>query len=267
MPNWFGLFLGLILTLASGAAMAQQPWTVVLTKKQAKALAELSGEPDVTAFAISPDGAWGRSWGYDSAENAGARAVNFCQSELRPGKRDCFLFELAGKRMVPEVVETRKVSKVYRPVNGRQAAALFGRVDFDFAGNVPAAAAQHQTALSSPAGLREDKALRKALENRSIMSLKAKGFAVVFEDVYAEQIAMGSGGLLKTYFDSWTVTSEGLVCMFDGYWASTGKPRGTVCLILHDATDGAVTMAWGNKPNARQKMQLIAGDARFATAR
>jgi len=259
--------LGVVLMLVSGAAMAQDQWTVALTKKQAKALAELASEPDVTAFAISPDGAWGRSWGVNNAENAGARALNFCQGELRPGKRDCILYAVAGKRVAPQVVETRKVSKVYRPVNGRQAAALFGRVDFDFQGNVGAAKAQIATSPQSPADLREDKALRSVLKNRSIMSPKPKGYAVIFEDVYAEQIAMANSGVLKTYFDSWTVTAEGLVCMFGGRWASSGKSRGTVCLVLHDATDGAVTMAWGTKPGARQKMQLIAGDVRFATAR
>jgi len=246
---------------------AQEAWTVTLTAKQAKALAEIAVEDDVTAFAISPDGAWGRSWGVNNAKNAGARAMNFCQSELRPGRRDCILYEVAGKRVAPAVVQTRKVSVVYKPLNGRKAVEVFGRVDFDFQGDNKAARALIKSGPQRRGDLSEDKRLRGILQGRSIMSPKTKGFAVTFEEVYAEQQAASNSGILKAYYDSWTVTSEGLVCMFDGYWATSGKPIGTRCLILNSAEDGLVRMAWGSRPGTSQKMQLIAGDARFATAK
>lgn len=246
---------------------AQEAWTVQLTAKQAKALAEIAVEDDVTAFAISPDGAWGRSWGVNNAENAAARAMNYCQGELRPGRRDCILYEVAGRRVAPEVVQTRKVSKVYTPLNGRKAAELFGRVDFDFQGDNKAARALIRANPQRPGDLTEDARLRTILQGRSIMSPKAKGYAVTFEQVIAEQSADTNSGIIKTYYDSWTVTPEGLVCMFGGRFASTGKPAGTKCLILNSASDGVIKMAWGIRPGTSQKMQLIAGDARFATAK
>lgn len=249
------------------AVAAQESWAVQLTVKQAKALAEIAGQPDVTAFAISPDGAWGRSWGVDTPENAAARAMNYCQAELRPGRRDCVLYEVAGRRVAPEVVATRKVSNIYKPVNGRKAAEVFGRVDFDFQGNNQEARAAMATQPMRRGDLPEDARLRVALVGRSIVSPKAKGHAIVFEDKFAEQIAMSNSGLLKVYYDSWTVTPDGLVCLFGGRQASTGAARDTNCLILNSASDGLIRMAWGSRPGTAQKMQLIAGDARYATAK
>lgn len=265
MRYGFGWILGAMLW--AGAAVAQGQWTVTLTKNQAKALAELAAEPNVTAFAISPDGAWGRSWGVNNAENAGARALNYCQGELRKGKRDCILYEVAGKRVAPQVVQTRQVTKVYRPVNGRQAAAMFGLIDFDFQGNPGVARAQVDSVVKQQASLRGDKRLRDILRGRSILSPKAKGFGVTFEDTYAEQYAMADSGILKTIYDSWTVTAEGVICMYGGRVASNGNPVGTRCVILNSASDGVVSFSWGHRPGSKQKMNLIAGDARFATAR
>ena len=261
------MLVSLGLWLAPVVGAAQESWTVQLTKKQATALAEMAGKESVTAFAISPDGAWGRSWGVNNAENAAARALNYCQAELRPKKRDCFVYEVAGKRVAPAVVQTRRVSIVYKPLNGRTAAKLFGRVAFDFQGNSAAAQAQIATAPKRRGDLKEDAGLRAKLVGRSIMSLNPKGFAVTFEETFAEHSAMANSGILKIFYDSWTVTPEGLVCMFDGFWPSSGKPVGTRCLILNSAAQGLANMSWGDRPKTSQKMQLIAGDARFATAR
>jgi hypothetical protein len=261
-----GILVSLIALVAAPVAVAQDMWTVALTARQATALAGIAGQDDVTAFAISPDGAWGRAWGVNTAENAGARAMNYCQAQLRPGKRDCVLYEVAGRRVAAAVVQTRKVSKVYKPLNGRTAAEVFGRVTFDFKGNNTAARAQLATAPQRRGALPEDATLRAVLTDRSLMSVKTKGYALTFEDKIAEHSAEGQSGMLKAVYSSWTVTPEGLVCLFDGYW-STGKPLGTRCLILNSAAKGLVDMSWGYRPKTSQKMQLIAGDARFAMAK
>ena len=259
--------LAMFLGVLPAAVLAQEMWTVQLTSRQAAALAEIDQNDKVTAFAISPDGAWGRAWGVNTTENAAARAMNYCQGQLRPRKRDCVLYQVAGQRVAPEAVQTRRVSKVYKPLNGRTAAEVFGRVEFEFQGNPAAAQAQVATAPTRRGQLAEDASLRAVLQGRSIMSIKAKGFAVTFEDTFAEQSAASQSGILKVYFDSWTVTPDGLVCMFGGYWESSGQPVGTKCLILNSASKGLVDMSWDQSPNSSQKMQLIAGDARFAKAK
>jgi hypothetical protein len=266
MSGFLRGLLAIVAILLPMGSVAQEAWTVQMTSRQAKALAELAQHDDFTAFAISPDGAWGRAWGVNTAENAAARAMNYCQAELRPGKRDCILYAVAGRRIMPEIVQTRKVSKVYKPLNGRVAAEVFGRVAFDFQGDSAVAQAQYNSGPKRRGDLPEDAVLRAILLNRSLMSVKSKGFATTFEADIAEQSAQGQSGMLKAVFSSWAVTSDGLVCMFDGYW-STGKPIGTRCLILNSAAKGAVDMSWAFRPLTSQKMQLIAGDARFATAK
>lgn len=247
--------------------MAQNAWTVTLTAKQEQARAEMVQEEQVTAFAISPDGAWGRSWGFDDAALAAERSLAFCRAELRPRKRDCLVYEVGGKRVAPATVQTRKVSVVYKSFDGRKAASVFGRAPYDFAGNRSGALAQLATAPTRRGTLPEDKALRAALTNRTIMTTQSKGFALWFEGTRAEHAVSTSGGVLTVLFDSWTVTPEGLMCMFDGHWEGTGKPVGTRCVLLNAMGDGLVDLSWDQTPNATRKAQLIAGDARFAAVK
>ncbi|MEO9683302.1 MAG: hypothetical protein ABJF86_17625 [Tateyamaria sp.] len=257
---------GLCACLLASAGTAQEAWTVQLTSKQAKAHAEQAGRKAVTAFAISPDGAWGRSHGFQDADQAAKRAMSFCQGELRPRKRDCILFEVAGKRAAPQVVQTRKVSTVYQPLNGRKAAFVFGRAALDFRGNKDGAMAQLATAPTQPSALAQDKKLRAGLTNRTIMTTQAKGFGLWLGDVYAEHLVSTNNGVLVVGFDSWAVTAQGLLCMFNGFWDS-GKPVGTKCVLLNSIGNGLVDLSWDGSPNASRKGQLIAGDARFSAAK
>lgn len=262
-----GLFVLISVLSMATAGVGQEAWTVTLTSKQSKQLAGLAAEDSITAFAISPDGPWGRSWGYDSKAQAELNAMRYCRENLRRRDRDCLIYQSDGQRVVPDVVQTRRVSEVYKPLNGRKAASVFGRVAFSFQGDAGAARAQLATAPTRRADLTEDRALRKVLTGRTLMTTKAKGFAVTFEDVWAEHSASANSGIITVFFDSWTVTSSGLVCMFDGYWESTRKPVGTRCMVLNAAGNGLVDMSWDNRPNASVKGQLIAGDARFAAVK
>lgn len=257
---------GLCVCLLASAGTAQEAWKVQLTSKQAKAHAELAGQSGITAFAISPDGAWGRSYGFKDADLAAKRALSFCHSELRPRKRDCLLFEVAGKRVAPQTVQTRQVSAVYKPLNGRKAAAVIGRAALDFRGNKAGAMAQLATAPKGAGDLVQDKLLRAGLKNRTLMTTQAKGFAIWLGDTYAEHLASANSGVLSVEFDSWVVTSEGLLCMFNGFWDS-GKPLGTKCALLNSIGNGLVDLSWDGSPNASRKGQLIAGDARFGAAK
>ncbi|WP_415922077.1 hypothetical protein [Tateyamaria sp. SN6-1] len=242
--------------LAASRAHAQQGTALGLTRDQAAARAEMAGEPHPHAFAVSPDGAWGRSWGADSAATAAKRALGFCRRELRRGKTDCILFSQDGVRVAPETVTPRKVRDVYKPLNGRKAAAVIGRVPFDFAGAPDAA----RTQLAAGGALVGDPGLRRALEGRSIMTTATKGFGIWLGRDYAEHMGSANSGVLSTVFDSWTVTSEGLVCMYGGRWRSSGQPVGTKCFILGAMRQGQGAIYWDGSPNAARKAQVIAGD-------
>ncbi|MEL6452860.1 MAG: hypothetical protein AAFQ19_16525 [Pseudomonadota bacterium] len=263
---WKGIVVLVALALAAPGA-AQERWTVALTDKQAQALAEIAGEREVSAFAISPDGAWGRSWGYANKSLAGDWALAYCRAELRPRRRDCILYELDGARVAPATVAVPTVREVYKPLNGRKAAAVIGRVDYDFAGNKAAALAQLASGPARAADLRGDPALRQALVGRSIMATSAKAFAHVFEETRAAFWVPSNSGILMQSYDSWAVTAEGLVCMFNGRYASTGKPVATRCMILNKISNGLVDLSWSGSPNATRKGQLIAGDVRRAAVR
>ncbi|MEM6373859.1 MAG: hypothetical protein AAF727_13915 [Pseudomonadota bacterium] len=253
--------------LCAPLAHAQEAWSVVLTKKQAEAFAEAEKRQPGTAFAVSPDGAWGWSTGFSSAELAGKRAVQFCRAFLRKRKRDCALYAVNGQRVAPATVQLRRVADVYVPLNGRKAGAILGRAAFQFQGNRAAARAQLAAAPATRAQMREDSALRGALIGRTIMTTQTRGFAVTLEEQSADHAAGTQNGIIKRRFDSWGVTPEGLLCMFNGRWDGTGAPVGRVCLILNAIGNGLVDLSWDQTPNASRKGQLIAGDARYAAVK
>lgn len=258
----FALGCGLALAMALGVAPAAmaEGWTVALTKKQAKALGEISGKSSHVAFAISPDGSWGRSWGKPSAAIARESALSFCRAYLSRGKRDCLIYMVNGKRVAPAVVNTRPVAEVYKPLNGRRAASVFGRSDFNFTGNLAAARAQLAAGMADPGALRQDDGLRAKLAGRTLMNTSSKGWAVWLGKQRAAHLAQANSGVLTTEYESWRVTSDGLLCM-------RGASVKTRCILLGPAKAGALKIYWSFTPKAGRKAQLIAGDARGGAVR
>lgn len=263
----------LVLLIASfvgpqGYARADS-WTVQLTRSQAKNFAETQAAAKSNwAFAISPDGGWGRSWEYATAEGARTRAMQECRLRLRKDKRDCALFAENGKRLMPAVIETRRVSKVYKPVNGRSAAAVIGLAPMSFRGNPQAAKAQvaaiNEGSLNV-ANLPGDRALMTMLRDRSLATTSGFESVVYFGRPQAQRLIESNSGLLSIRFTGWRATREGAVCMENGRWA-TGKPFGNFCLVIHAIDNGRITFSWGDS-NASRSAYLIAGDARFAHVR
>ena len=48
-------------------------------------------------FALSPDGAYGVSFGYASSDEASAAALRQCRADLKPGQLDCVVFDVNGQ--------------------------------------------------------------------------------------------------------------------------------------------------------------------------
>ena len=260
------LSLSLIPTLA-----AAEPWQVALTANQHKAFTEWQAMKGRSAFALSPDGPWGRSEGFATDAAAEAAAMGWCQQHLRPGRRDCILFGVNGRQIAPGRVETRKVTQVYKPVDGKKAAAFFGLAGLDFAGNRAAALAQLaqvQAGTDPSIAFGRDRQVEALLTGRSLMLAQSGGFALWLDGAgWAEQASKAQSGVLTQVYPQWMATREGLVCLFGGYWQSTGKKTGTNCLILNGISRGQVDFSWGGSSNVRRKGYLIAGDGRRGAAR
>lgn len=258
--------------LSTATATAQGTWAVTLTSKQAKELKELKSSKAHTAMAVSPDGPWGTRWGARSADAAGAEALGNCRAFLKKGLRDCVLYSVNGRVVADSVVKTRKVSAVYKPVDGKAAPGIFGRANVNFVGNVQAAEADMTALLANPAhrsNLRRDPTLEGMLRGRSFMNTKKRGFAIWFEKGRGAQYSASNNGTLKMYFGDWLATRDGLVCMFDSVWDS-GKAVGTRCLVIHQINKGAADFSWpgsGHGTTTVRKGQIIAGDARRGAVR
>jgi len=246
-----------------------QDWVVKLTRQQAKQLNKLQSQNRHTALAISPEGAWGTSYGKISAEVARDHALRFCQAGLKPGRRDCLVYAVDGQVVVPAVVKTKVVSAVYKPVNGLTAAQYFGRVAVNFTGNRARAMDDLKRLEKDPAyrsRLVSDRGFEAILTNRSFMSMDRKAYAIWFSPEYGEQHASANNGIIFNYFPDWLATKDGLICMFDAVWG-TGKPLGTRCLIVDQISNGLIKFSWGASIKTVRKAQIIAGDARFGAAK
>ena len=240
----------------SGAAATAQEWDVTLSKRQAKKLTETQAQPKNWSFAISPDGAWGRAWGWTSPQQSDRDALQFCREALKPGKRDCFVYARNGVQVAGPRVPTRVIQQVYKPVDGKKARAFFGLGAVNFSGNA-AAAQQH---LAQGKAIAPDRAARRLLQGRSLVSAKAGGFAAWLGDPGAKHYAKSNNGVLKSHFTHWAVSKEGLLCFYGGQW-STGKQIGTRCMVLSRIADGKVQFFWDGTPNTQRNGWLVQGDA------
>ena len=215
-------------------------------------------------MAISPDSAWGRTWDYVSLEEAKTNALGFCRENLRRGQRDCVIFSIDGKVAVTPVIQTKVVSQVYKPVHGKKAAAFFGLRAVNFQGNRANATAQWKAIKANPNALNNMPAnadLARQLLGSSIALNSAGGFSIAFTRYGARQGSKANRGALYENYANWTITQDGLLCMWQGYWESSGKSLGTKCLIIESIKAGKISFAWGNSQRTLRKGLIIAGDA------
>ncbi|WP_294227680.1 DUF4189 domain-containing protein [uncultured Shimia sp.] len=240
-----------------------------MTAKQAAAYEEQKSQKGTKAFAISPDGAWGYTYGKNSAKDAQAQALAYCREHMRKKQRDCMVYSLNGKRVAPAVVQTKKVTTIYKPLKAKDAAKVFGFAPGTFTGNKAAAKAEYNALKKgavTKATLPRDAALEALLTNRSLMTKGNSPFLLWFQKSGGEQHGKGRGGALLSHFDSWRATPNGLMCMFDSYWDS-GKAMGTRCLYIDSLKNGEARVAWIHISGGQQKAQLLQGDARYAAVR
>lgn len=251
----------LVVVVALFGPAAAQDWTVKLSTKQAKKLGEMQSQPKHQAFAVSPDGAWGRAWGKSSVENAEAAALQFCREHLKPNKRDCIVFARNGKQLVQGAVTVPVVRQVYKPVDGKKARAFFGVSAVDYLGDHARAKARIQAVMAAPNVLVRDDGLARQLRGRSLVSNKAGGFAIYLGSKGADQAAKVNGGrVIGATFSDWAVSKEGLLCLFGGRW-NTGKPAGTRCIILANVAAGKLSFAWDGTPDTLRNGWIVQGDA------
>ncbi len=87
---------------------AQSQWTVTLTSKQAAAYNDQKARNGNKAFAISPDGAWGYTFGMKNTQDAQKRAIANCRKYMRKKQRDCLLFATNGNQVLPSCDDHHK---------------------------------------------------------------------------------------------------------------------------------------------------------------
>ncbi|PSL18627.1 hypothetical protein [Shimia abyssi] len=271
MKTVFSFAIALVLACApvAFAKDAQGIWTVVLTNKQSAEFQEQKSQKKHTGFAVSPDGAWGRSHGFASKDKAAARAMSFCRSFMRKGQRDCILFAVDGTIVAPAVVKTKTVTALYKPINAKTAPAVFGYAPGAFKGNKDAAKAAYNAFEKNPAlrnSMARDANLERLLTNRTLMTKTSRPFLLWFSPNGGEQNGVANSGILVSYFKSWIATPDGLVCLFDARW-DNGNPIGNRCLYIDSIENGQVRFTWASSINKKRKAMLLAGDARFAAAR
>lgn len=267
-PFLFFVIAGLAAILTVAPAHAQTDWTVKLTRKQAKAFAEVQRRPGHVGFAISPSGAWGFAEARKTPKQAAEDALDWCRAYVVKGKPDCVVYAVDGKVVAPATVRLKIISEVYKPVDAARAAAWYGLAPLNFQGNSAAAVAAYKAVEKNPeilASIPRDKRLMSGLTGRSIATKQGR-FSVLFVPGGARQVSKSNGGLLGTNFGYWVATPDGLICMTQGVW-DNGKAAGTRCLILHAASQGQLSVSWAATPNSKQTGYLVAGDAGIGRAR
>lgn len=251
-------------------AAQSETWTVELSSKQKRGLRKMRKNPGITAFAISPEGHWGYSYGRSTEDAAEKLAMQYCQANLKPGYRDCFVYEVNGRVIAPSVVKTTRVREVYRPLNGLVAPSYFGVAKVNFTGNRARALADYKAFEKNAnhrSNLKPDPKLLRALTGRTYMLAKDAAFAIWFDKPWASQHSEKTNsrddGIYKLDFPSWVATKDGLVCLFDG----NGGRAGSRCLIIDYIKNGKGRHSWGNAPHVVNEGYVIAGDARRGSAR
>lgn len=275
----FFVKIAAILTICLAAFVSQptpsyaEAWKVELTKKQKRRFEEISGKKPNTAFAISPDGIWGRSWGKDSAELAVSSALSFCRQHLKPGKRDCVLYSVNQKLQIENEVdvEVETVKEVFETGDPDSARRFFGtavrtmRFDYERATTILKGLKDDPNFLNA---LIRDTKLEEFLRNRSLIGLKKAGSTFWFGQEGGERHIKGRKGLQIRHFKEWIATPEGLVCMLESFVPATGKKLGTDCIAIDTIIDGEVEFALASETTKKlRKAYLVNGDARFSATR
>ena len=244
-------------------------WKVQMTSKQAKAYKDFASYDGNRAFAISPDGAWGFTYGKRSKAQAETQAMAHCRKHMRNRQRDCLLFDVNGTRLLPDVTQTYKVAALYVPVDAKGAAAVFGLAGGQFKGNKAQAKAAYKSfgkGRMPRAALASDPALTSLLKGRSLMTKKSRATTIWFGDPGATQLVRGVSTIASNQSKAWIAASSGLVCLFDGVWDS-GKIIGDRCLFIESIANGQVRFSGASSWAQSNKAQLVAGDASYAAVR
>lgn len=263
-----------LVTVAIGlfAAMdtqAQSQWTVTLTGKQAAAYEEQKARSGNKAFAISPDGAWGYTYGVSNQLDAQKRAIANCRKYMRKKQRDCLLFSANGKQVLPPVTPTKKVTALYKPLKAKDAKAVFGLAGGAFKGNKKAARAEFQAFENgkiSRAELPRNAQLEALLTGRSLMTTNNKAVMLWFSSTRGEHHSQAKSGVLISHFKRWIATPNGLVCKLDAAW-DNGNPLRDTCFFVESISNGQVKFSWAHSMGSMRKGVLLQGDARYAAAR
>lgn len=257
------------MTALSSKGIAETPWQVSMTTKQANAFEEHKARKGNKAFAISPDGAWGYTFDYSDAKAAQKKAVANCRKYMRKKQRDCVVFSINGKQQVSGTIPVKRVSALYKPLKTKDATAVFGLAPGSFKGDKKTAKAQYRAfekGQISRDGLPRDAQLEKLLTGRSLMSSNNRPVMLWFSPTRGEHHSAAKSGVLISHFTRWIATPSGLVCKFDARW-DNGNPLNDTCLFIDSISNGKVRFAWGHSMGSSRKAHLLQGDARFAAAR
>lgn len=268
-----GAALAAILSMTFGAPEASaEPWTIKLTAKQERALSEMPQKKAHAAFAASPGGQWGRSWGKSSAAAAERAALEYCQEHLRVGKPGCAVIYSKGRMASQGRVDVPRVSEVYKAINGSKAAQFYGMLGQSFQGNVARAQAQYKMTRSDGQAWRKipkSRAMERALTGAGLVNAGQNGWAVYLDGDRAIHYASPKRGkVLKSVFKEWAISEDGLLCMFFGAHAS-GKKRSTTCMIIASMQQGVIRYNWAHAKSMAnmRKGFIVAGNPGRSAAR
>lgn len=252
----------------SAHAQEMIQWVPKISREGKGGYEKVMAKPKNFAFALNNKLAWGSSWNYDSVDAAKERALKSCRKWVKPGQADCVVYMVNGEVVAGDQVTSKKITKRYKAVSGKQAAAFFGLRTMTFDGNRAAAVAEYEAFQATGAYPKNDKSLSKQLMGSSVTSTENGGYAIVFDDngvLWANKA--GPKNILAVRYRQWLLTKNGLLCMFDGAFTSTGKKVGSRCVAISSISGGKVQWQGVSYDGEPKTSFLVAGDAATTTAK
>ncbi|SMX43217.1 hypothetical protein [Actibacterium lipolyticum] len=248
-----------ILAFLAPLSLKAEPWTVTLNNEQTKVLSELGARSGITALAISPDGAWGTAWGWNTMAKSTAQALSNCREHVKMGKRDCVVYASNGKRILPDTIDIKRVQQRYKAINGKKAASFFGLAPIEFTGSRNEALQEFEFTKSDGQAWRtipKSRALKRQLTGRGLVSAGKDGWAIFL----TEDHAFHDSKVGRSKFEQWAISENGLLCMFFGKYEN-GKSRSTACMVIDEISRGEMRYNWAaNGDNRARRGFIVAGD-------
>lgn len=251
---------------AEPASQAQIRQAKQLTANQKRKAVELLSKPGHKAMAVSRSGPWGYRYGVATRDMAVQGALENCNAHVRKGKYLCEIILVNNDLDLAPLDSPRRATQAYRMYDAKSAVEFFGIRSGSYTGNFELAKRnfaqiKEQGSLSS---IKKDKKLQRLLTGTSVIWNRKQ--VLLFSPAGFASIYKAQSGDLASYALSWKALEGGLVCTENERWATTGKPIGTRCFIIHAIDNGKARVSWAES-NSTSTRVVVEGDASIGRAR